>query len=560
MPVNCSNCATTNADGTRICSLCNAALTGPAGEKTGSFEVDIRGIVIGATVAGRYLVKEMLGRGGVAMVFRASDTTLGGEEVALKLFPNLTRQEPADVERFKREVLVNRRISHVNVIRVYDFGTVGDDGYLTMELLAGGTLAEKIEAKPLPIAEAVEIAIGISEGLQAAHAAGIVHRDVKPENVLFDASGRPKLVDFGLARLMDASTHTQGFSGTPFYMSPEQAEGGEITAQTDVYSLGVLLFELFTGQLPFFADSLVGIASLHLHEIPPKPSALRPGLPVALEQLVLACLAKTPGDRPQGVGAVAASLRKFRRDGGLDSARGLDSDPSFSAQRRRARLPSDSDSFKLAGEGVRASQEKTLEKIPAPGANRETLIVRVDRPPVPRPSSPPREAPIVRARDLAELPMPGARRFPVARWLLGAGFIGSLGAVVFFGAPPLRDRWAAMSTPFAAIESPAPTPIATVETLAPVASPSPEGYGTVELTVSPWALVSVDGEEKAGVNGTQAKYELRVRAGLRELRVKNNSGYDRKVSLRVRAGKSCAFPPLFLATKPELLAPPGCSE
>ena len=260
------------------------------GGNTGSGESSITHSV--DTIAGRYKLQSILGRGGVGVVYRARDLDLG-EEIAIKVLQGQATKDAAELERFKREIITARKITHANVIRIHDFGMSGEEAYISMELLAGGTLADRIEDGPMELQKGLEITIGICEGLQAAHNIGIIHRDIKPDNVLFDNVGRPKLVDFGLARLASAPTRTIGFSGTPFYVSPEQAEGGEVGVRSDVYSLGVLLFEVFTGRLPFLADNLVRLALLHSNEPPPRPRSIHPDIPETLEAVILRCLEKS---------------------------------------------------------------------------------------------------------------------------------------------------------------------------------------------------------------------------------------------------------------------------
>ncbi len=263
-------------------------------------------------IASRYELIEILGRGGVGVVYRARDRELN-EMIAIKLLAGPSSSDPQEVERFKREIVTARRITHPNVIRIHDFGMSGSEAFISMEILPGGTLADLIEKQgPVEIARGVAIAIGVSEGLEAAHAQGIVHRDLKPDNVLLDAGGNPKLVDFGLARLATSTTRTVGFSGTPFYMSPEQADGSEVTSRSDLYSLGVLLYELFTGKLPFVADSLVRIAMMHANEPPPAPSAVRADLPIAIEAVLLRALQKDPAMRYARASEICEDLRLFQ--------------------------------------------------------------------------------------------------------------------------------------------------------------------------------------------------------------------------------------------------------
>lgn len=176
--------------------------------------------VLGQTrIAGRYELLAILGTGGTGVVYRARDLELS-EDVAIKILPPVKAGE-SDIGRLKREILAARKITHPNVIRLHDFGLSDREGYISMEILPGGSLADRIARGSIPLDEALRIGIGVSEGLAAAHAEGIIHRDVKPQNILFDKAGRPKIVDFGLARGTEVTSNTVGFSGTPQYMSPE---------------------------------------------------------------------------------------------------------------------------------------------------------------------------------------------------------------------------------------------------------------------------------------------------------------------------------------------------
>ena len=266
----------------------------------------------GQVIAGRYELVSLLGRGGVGAVYRAFDRVLR-VEVAIKVLQADLRHDPQELERFKREVNTAREVTHPNVIRIHDLGMAKNEAYISMEILSGGTLASRLEAGLVRVGEAAEIGAAVAEGLQAAHERGIIHRDIKPENVLFDArTGRPKISDFGLARFASASSRTVGFSGTPYYMSPEQCDGREASVRSDLYSLGVLLFELFTGRLPFLSDSLSRLIILHASEAPPEPRSLRPEIPPEIERLILACLEKDPARRPGSAGEVARALAPWR--------------------------------------------------------------------------------------------------------------------------------------------------------------------------------------------------------------------------------------------------------
>lgn len=325
--IACQNCRTENQDDAALCVSCGESPTlspktlsasvprDPAATATGFTyplaEGEIKLAAAGTRIANRYELVALLGRGGMGLVYKARDLVLN-EDTAIKLLqPQLVR-EVGDLERLKREITTARKITHLNVIRIHDFGLAGEEGFISMEILPGGTLHERLARGPIEIKDGVDIALGIAEGLGAAHAQGVIHRDIKPHNVLFDGAGVPKLADFGLARLASATSQTMGFSGTPQYMSPELADGREITPRSDVYSTGVLFYELFAGKPPFQADSLLRLANLHSKEPPPPLRSKRPDVPPALESIIMRALEKDPARRFEDGRALAAALRDFK--------------------------------------------------------------------------------------------------------------------------------------------------------------------------------------------------------------------------------------------------------
>ena len=262
--------------------------------------------------AGRYLLLNQLGRGGMGIVYRARDT-LVGDVVALKMLELGKGQGAELLERFRREVRLARRISHPNVARTHDLGEHAGHLFLTMEYVEGEDLQSLLRREgALAPARAARIALAVCEGLSAAHAAGVVHRDLKPANVLVEASGRVVLTDFGIARAMagETASRTQGMVGTPMYMAPEQLGGGEVDARSDLYAVGLLLYEMLTGQAPFTGDSPMAVAFARLRQPAPDPSG-RPGVPDELAQWVRRCLEREPQERPSSTLEVAAALKSW---------------------------------------------------------------------------------------------------------------------------------------------------------------------------------------------------------------------------------------------------------
>ena len=213
---------------------------------------------VGVTVAGRYVLERCLGEGGMGAVYRAHDIELG-RMIALKAIRRELSSNESLLKRFKQELLLSRQITHRNVIRIFDFIADGDARYITMELVDGEDLRTVLDRRGrLPIAETVAIVKQIAEGLQAAHSEGIIHRDLKPQNIMLDRRGQVRIMDFGLARSLEQASLTQtvGIMGTPDYMSPEQVLGQELDARSDIFSLGLILYEMVTGERAFAADSM----------------------------------------------------------------------------------------------------------------------------------------------------------------------------------------------------------------------------------------------------------------------------------------------------------------
>jgi serine/threonine protein kinase len=264
----------------------------------------------------RYRLDERIATGGMAEVWAAHDEELD-RPVAVKLL-----LRTADPARFSREARAAAALSHPNICQLYDFGEADGRPYIVLEYLPGGTLEDRLSSgEPLPTEEATRIASEISSGLAHAHARGLVHRDVKPGNVLFDAEGAAKITDFGVAQMEDAATLTEAGTmlGTAAYISPEQATAQPVTPASDVYSFGVVLYRMLTGRLPFEAESPLELATKHASEEPVPILSMRPDAPPELERVATAALAKRPEDRAAHGGALLALL-EAGRDEDADTA------------------------------------------------------------------------------------------------------------------------------------------------------------------------------------------------------------------------------------------------
>src|SRR5687768_4023133 len=274
--------------------------------------------MIGRLISGRYRLIAPLGEGGMATIWRAVDEQLD-REVAVKLLRPQFSADPGFAARFKQEARSAGGLSHPNIVGVYDYGTDGADGdqYIVMELIEGNDLSTILrERGSLSTSDAVRVAIGVAAALEVAHRKGIVHRDVKPGNIMITDAGDVKVADFGIARAVAESsmTVTGTTLGSVHYFSPEQARGDEVTGASDVYALGIVLYEMLTGKRPFEGDSAAAVALRRLNEDPAPPSASGFTIAPALEQILMRALAREPADRFPDAGAFAEALRVWRRN------------------------------------------------------------------------------------------------------------------------------------------------------------------------------------------------------------------------------------------------------
>jgi serine/threonine protein kinase len=268
--------------------------------------------LIGATI-GHYRITQSLGQGGMAAVYKAYQENLD-REVAIKILPEHYSHNANFVARFKLEARALARLNHPNIVTVHDAGEFQRRLYIVMAYIPGGTLRERLD-RPLPVTRVVEITRAVAAALGYAHERNIIHRDVKPANVLMDLDGRPVLSDFGIAKVVAEETGEQLTStgtgiGTPEYMAPEQCRGLPVDSRSDIYALGVMAYEMFTGRTPFQGAPFTAVIYAQIHEPPPPPSHFNPQIPPAVDAVILQALAKDPDQRFQRATDFADALER----------------------------------------------------------------------------------------------------------------------------------------------------------------------------------------------------------------------------------------------------------
>lgn len=271
---------------------------------------------IGQTIGGRYQIEQLLGQGGMSAVYRANDPNLR-RPVAVKLIHAHLSDEPDFVRRFQEEAAAVARLRHPNIIQVYDFNNDNQTYYIVFEFIPGETLQARLKRmftanRTLELEESVTTIATLAEAIDYAHKQGLVHRDIKPANVMMNVHNQPILMDFGIVKIVGGTQHTATGAtvGTARYMAPEQIRGEQVDGRTDIYSLGVTLFEMLSGRAPFEADSAMTVMMMHINDPVPNLALLRPDIPPALVAIVNKCLAKNPAARFQTAGEMAVALRQ----------------------------------------------------------------------------------------------------------------------------------------------------------------------------------------------------------------------------------------------------------
>jgi tetratricopeptide (TPR) repeat protein/predicted Ser/Thr protein kinase len=332
--MKCPNCLSENAGDSRFCRDCGTQLSLAkeiSSSPTMTMEIRKSELKPGSLFAGRYLILEELGRGGMGKVYRVKDQKLD-EEMALKLLRPEIAGDDETIERFKNELKFARKISHRNVCRMYDLHEEKATHFITMEYVPGVSLKSLIQkAGPLPTEKATRVAKQVCAGLEEAHKLGIIHRDLKPQNIMLDKEENAKIMDFGISRFQEAKGFTQTgmIIGTPDYMSPEQAEGLEVDLRSDIYSLGVILYEMVTGKVPFEGETALSVVLKHKSEFPPDPKELNPKLSSELSTVILKCLAKDKKERYQSAQELFQELEGFEKGTGITATAARPRVPAF---------------------------------------------------------------------------------------------------------------------------------------------------------------------------------------------------------------------------------------
>ena len=358
---------------------------------------------------GRYRIVRKLGAGGMADVYLAEDQELG-RQVAIKILNDRHAVDDSFIERFRREAKNAAGLSHPNIVSIYDRGEAEGTYYIAMEFLDGRSLKELIVGRgPAPVKIAIDYSRQILAALAAAHRQGIVHRDIKPHNVIVGSEGRLKVTDFGIARSgASQMTEVGSIIGTAQYLSPEQARGAQVDQTSDLYSVGVVLYEMLTGQVPFTGDTPLEIAMKHLSEVPKPPSELRPDVPHDLDSVVLRALAKDPSERYQSAEEMDADLARV--------AEGLPVDPDTETAATAV----------LSGSGLMAAAPTSV-------LTRPTQVAPA------RPAPPGRAPPA----GYYGYEGPPRRRRPVWPWVLSVLLLLAAGAAAWFAYTKIQDQLSA---------------------------------------------------------------------------------------------------------------------
>jgi serine/threonine protein kinase len=520
--VNCSSCQAENARDAQACARCGTVL--PITPTQLIVTVDLRpGVVFDS----RYEILGPLGQGGMGMVYKARDRSLD-EVVAIKVLRPDFAQDPRMADRFKSEIRLARRVRHRNVCAIHDYGEDQGLFYISMEYLEGVDLKHQLRDRgALPAADAYEVSIQIAEGLQAVHEAGIIHRDLKTPNIMRDAGGVARLMDFGIAKREGDGTRTATghIVGTPEYMSPEQAQGHRVDFRSDIYALGIVVYEIFTGRVPFRGETPISTILKHLHDPPPLDPPEAESIPPAVRSVLRRCLEKDPADRFPSARDVAEALR-----GARSPSRRQQPVPTSALEAPTLETPTLAVPVAHPAAPRRSALQPWLLVVPLIAVTGGALVVTST---FMRSASPLRPVEVASAPQTTLVPMAASTVMPPPTLAVSAAsphaavLSKSVTSLVtpppdsVHSARPVKGFGITGRPPATAAAAPAPIAAAPATAAPPAVTVPPSTMaaepGQLQVAVRPWGEVSVDGR----VIGTTPLDRITLPAGTHVLRVRH---------------------------------------
>ena len=541
--MNCPSCRTENPPDAATCAGCGADLVPTAATVGTTASGPVESFVItvdlrpGTVFHSRYEIRGPLGRGGMGMVFKAHDRSLD-ETVAIKILRPEFAQDAKMGERFRSEIKLARKVRHRNVCTIHDYGEDHGLLYISMEFVEGVDLKQILRASgPLSPETAFDVAIQVAEGLQAVHDAGIVHRDLKTPNIMLDNQGMARLMDFGVAKRLgdETLTATGHIVGTPEYMSPEQAQGRKADFRSDLYAMGIVVYEIFTGHVPFRGDTPLSTILKHLNDPPPLDGAPAARLPRALRPVLRRALAKDPEDRHDSARELAEALRQARArpDHGPQRA-----EPSTPA--RTLMMPSRS----RPGKRRRTPPLQTwLLLVPLLAVGGGVLVLQTRTRDAASPSPPVVAEQVPPSRGSAPAAAPSQEAPPATVAAAPEGGSAKREETTTAVARPRVTPVPRLPTPSSATRGAgsAPPPVVTASVAPPITQPPPpapapvpEAPGVLQLAVKPWGTVWVDGRSL----GDTPLGRIELASGSHTLRVRHPAYEIWEKVITIRPGQT----------------------